>query len=287
MSRKNRPNRSRRESIKTRGHPVGYCAICGALGPLTEDHVPPKGCSNSESHFVRPLGQEPEDHTTSISQGGVKFKTICSICNNDRLGARYDRDLIALAREVARYVDLAKLGIRLPRAVRVTANPHRIARAVTGHVLAAAAVPRNPRPPANFPMEDSLREFFLDPVGAVPHRWKFHYWLYPRTEKVVAKYFSRLDTSTRRLSIGHCLKFFPLGFFMSWKPETRVSEHGHEWDENAHLGDLFFGGPFGPEDESELEFWPYQNVPAGFPERPSESAMVAFNDANAYLANPR
>lgn len=286
MARKDRPPRKGRKFIETRGHDYGYCAICGSLGPLTEDHVPPRDCGNTESYLVRPLGHTPDDGSTRISQGGVKFKTLCGACNNDRLGARYDRDLSALARELGRYLSLARQGIQLPPALKISANPHRVARAVVGHVLAAASVQRTPSPPATFPAETTLREYFLDPVAAAPNGWKFHYWLYPWTENVVAKYFSRLDTRFGRLSFGHCLKFFPLGFYLSWKLDASTL-NGREWDHNADLGDLFYGGPFGPEDKTELEFWPHYNVPPGFPERPGDSAIIALDDANAYVAQPK
>lgn len=66
----------------------GQCRLCGAVGPLTKEHVPPKASGNSEtgrSHSYgdwldsTELGELPGGQ---IEQGGIFGFTLCRSCNS-------------------------------------------------------------------------------------------------------------------------------------------------------------------------------------------------------------
>ncbi|GAB3100517.1 hypothetical protein GCM10027159_24160 [Lysobacter terrae] len=89
--------------VITRGAKSGACNICGIVGPLTEDHTPPKGC-------VRPTAMELQHVTHALEAGkaiktkandGVKYRTLCARCNNALLGGRYDPVLIGFVNQVS------------------------------------------------------------------------------------------------------------------------------------------------------------------------------------------
>lgn len=97
----------------------GHCVICGVFGPLTKDHVPPKGCSVITNSVLSRLTMATEgdrlvDKTIHI-QGGLKFKTICSDCNNARLGAQFDPELKIFVDSMRECLQKAGLNVVLPR----------------------------------------------------------------------------------------------------------------------------------------------------------------------------
>lgn len=72
------------------------CSICLKEKILSVDHIPPKCCGNKFDSFY--INYTPEYLSVNASkklihsQNGIKFKTICSKCNND-LGSKYDTEL--------------------------------------------------------------------------------------------------------------------------------------------------------------------------------------------------
>jgi 5-methylcytosine-specific restriction endonuclease McrA len=78
----------------------GKCHICGKIGPLTYEHVPPRKAFNSNKAFVycgrKILEQDSEGFPWEISsrlkgkqlQRGIGAYTLCERCNNNT-GARY------------------------------------------------------------------------------------------------------------------------------------------------------------------------------------------------------
>ena len=67
----------------SRGH-VGHCRICGAYGPMTEEHLPPKGLGNRWDFRTASFGQWIEADDLDVEgdgrlvQGGVLVVT-CSV----------------------------------------------------------------------------------------------------------------------------------------------------------------------------------------------------------------
>ena len=66
--------------VITRGAKVGPCNICGVDGPLTEDHIPPKGASRLTQVLMLSildlLHVERPKKSGRFSQNGVKYRTL-------------------------------------------------------------------------------------------------------------------------------------------------------------------------------------------------------------------
>ena len=76
-------------------HPrSGRCRLCGTVGPLSREHVPPRAAFNSgrsRSHtFEEYIGRGPDGTLPGgiLEQGGIWGYTLCDHCNNFT-GSRY------------------------------------------------------------------------------------------------------------------------------------------------------------------------------------------------------
>lgn len=147
------------------------CNICGQVSDLTWDHVPPKFCFNNEKVKYNSLLEINEKSPQSkISQNGIKYRSICSRCNNDLLGSDYDKEykklvdilykLYITPGEIGQYVEIEGI------------NANKIARAIIGHFLAA----RNEY--IDGKLENELREYFLNPNLKPPKEFKLFYYVY-------------------------------------------------------------------------------------------------------------
>lgn len=198
----------------TRGAKVGICNICGAVGPLTEDHTPPKGC-------VRPTAMELQHVTHRLdaekaiktkAHDGVKYRTLCARCNNSLLGGRYDPALIDFVNRVS---GLLASDLILPKTMAVAARPALIVRAVWGH-LAAVGVDRYLKGPRT----EEWRDFFLDESLPIPTDVNFYYWVYPYRRQALIRDAACVDIGGPgpRRAIYWLLKFYPMAFSV-WMPE--------------------------------------------------------------------
>ena len=198
--------------IRTRGNPSGQCNICGDIGKLTEDHSPPKSCVRPTAvqirHIIGLLADEGIEEKGRISQNGVKFRTICSRCNNKLLGHEYDP---ALAEFTERVANVLNSSLKLPKVINVLGNPQKIMRAVFGH-LAAQGVERYLKGPET----EMLRDAFLDPSVPFPENVRFYYWPFPHRGCVVFRDAAFLDIPTNNAAIW-VLKFFPISFMVAWE----------------------------------------------------------------------
>ncbi len=64
----------------------GKCAICGAFGPLTEEHIPPRAAFNKCTVLEQKMGREGWDAQFSDArrrQGGLRRPSLCAPCNNN------------------------------------------------------------------------------------------------------------------------------------------------------------------------------------------------------------
>lgn len=167
--------------ILHKGPSEGFCVICGEYSKLTRDHVPPKKCNNLNDVEIKALMPKEESaRVGTTSQGGTHFKTLCSKCNSERLGAKYDPSLVDFTNNITSLVLGAKRKhIVLPQSIYPIITPQRIARSVVGHALAAVAVEEAKIGLVSSPMSNKLREYFLNESHPLPEKLEIYYWLYP------------------------------------------------------------------------------------------------------------
>lgn len=112
------------------------CNICRqTVQKLSDDHVPPKGTFKPGTIRIHcyPESHQGEIHRTHISHNGLKFRTICSSCNNN-LGSMYD---VHLKKFLNRLSSTLSSPLILPNPLMIKGHPTAIIKAIMGHILAA------------------------------------------------------------------------------------------------------------------------------------------------------
>lgn len=214
----NKLKQGRKDYDKVKKELIDKCNICGKTAKLTWDHVPPKFCFNDcYVKYNSMLGKNDLSKKQSISQNGVKFRTICERCNNDLLGAKYDKEykrlvdclynLYITKGEIAQYIILKDLRI------------NKIARAVVGHLLAA----RDDF--CDSDIEQELRDYFLDETALPPKEFKLLYYTYIYNtimiiRDVVPRHFGNKDYDVP-FALQSCLNTFPMAFILARKCENK------------------------------------------------------------------
>lgn len=201
---------------KVKREKYGRCNICCEPAPLCWDHVPPKGgievkAVEQETILHRFTGMETE-RIYSISQNGVKFRTICSNCNNTLLGTRYDPVLNDFALGVGRFL---KTTLDMPPTIMYKTRTNCLIRAIIGHLLSAKGDFENTT------MDVRFRSFFLNEVAVCPESLKIFYWIYPYPDIVVIRDVVmpavRGDFSTK--GFFSILKYFPVAYLVCDLPQ--------------------------------------------------------------------
>lgn len=201
------------------------CNICGKTSDLTWDHVPPKFCFNSErAKYNSLLEIGKENSYTHIAQNGIKYRSICSKCNNNLLGSDYDKEykklvdilyeLYTTPGEIGQYVEIEGI------------NVNKISRAIVGHFLAA----RNEYIEGK--AENELREYFLNPNLKPPKDFQLLYYVYIYNtimiiRDVAPKKFGKEEYSIPEGLIS-CINTFPMAFILV-----------HNCDNKVELDDMF------------------------------------------------
>lgn len=248
-----------------RGAKVGRCNICGEHGKLTEDHTPPKGCYKPGAYEVQRLHDALYgDHkaTKVRANSGLRFRSLCARCNNEKLGGVYDPALISFVNQlhaVVRFRDT------LPPTLSVPGEPQKIMRAVYGHIAAAAvdAYGTSNR-------HEQFRDWFLNGEAPVPGGATFHYWLYPFQPQVVVRgcvFTPVIGTNTK--FYGWVMKVYPVAFLIVL----------HREDARLHLPELSHYGKLGLNETTNLQINPHLIMPPNWPEAdPGEDGMVLLGD---------
>jgi len=269
------------DKIFIKGPENGYCNICGSFGKLTRDHVPPKGCINiCEVEFRTLIEHYSEIYTKpKFSQNGINFKSLCNVCNNEKLGSRYDPSLIKMANDIGRYLKAEKeLDLTIPSQTRITVQPQRVARAVVGHLLAFTNPKRLVKPPLSSPYHDLLREYFLNPQQSMPKELDIYYWVYPSNVQVLINFHSYSVDLFKHLIMGSLIKFFPIAFWAVRNTPKEVNLNVHKLLENKEIG---------LDDEVELDIKFHDLPRTEWPDTPDSNGAVLSSNGNSVLATER
>lgn len=197
---------------------IDQCNICGTKTRLTWDHVPPKSCRNDSpveySELFGELKHEPGliNFKHFISQNGIKFRSICEVCNNTLLGRNYDLELTQLTNYIN---ELLTAKIALPQNLSYKAKINKLARAVVGHILSA----KNEYDELSL-IDKALRSFFLDPSAMPPKSYKLLFRIYPfNTIFIIRDILVKNVLSNKAIEIPDgvisCLSFYPIAFIIN------------------------------------------------------------------------
>lgn len=260
--------------METRGPERGICNICGEMGKLTEDHIPPKGVPRVGqvylSNLVESLGAEKAGKGSRLFQNGVKYRSICRVCNGDLLGAAYDPHLISFCRAVE---TTFRERLYLPQDFEVKQN--RLFRSVIGHLLAHGVGLHRTGP---FP--SSKTDYFLDPKMSFPSDLRLYCWVYPYQRQVISRWMASIfDTRYSGESfIFSIAKFFPVAWLCSSAELPPYIQPGVVRVDSLATGDL--------DDTAVITLSP-SNVPRPtWPEAPGDNGAVFLNRRGT-VATPR
>lgn len=201
--------------VQTFGPKIGQCNVCGAVGPLTTDHSPPKSCLRPTAvqvrHITEMLSVELAAERTKgrFMQNGLSFRTLCHRCNNDYLGLRYDPELARFNNAVTQFLTSS---LTLPPVATIRGNPQRMMRSIFGHI-AAQGVDRYLKGPET----EALADWFKDETLPLPAGVRFYYWPFPHQGCVIFRDAAYLSISRGEPVAIWLLKFFPVAFLMTFE----------------------------------------------------------------------
>lgn len=212
---------------KRRRERRGKCNICGKVYDLTYDHVPPKFWYNSEKIEYKEVFCDAMDTEKKfeISQNGIKFRSICSDCNNRILGRNYDIELKKWIEDIKKY--MLSDSINNSEKIVCEVKVNKIARAIAGHLLAAKNIYEEENK-----IDIELREFVLDESKSSPHNMLllFRPYIFSTILLIRDIVVTRVLAKKPPLPKGviSCLSSFPLAFVLV-----------KDGDEKCGLDDLF------------------------------------------------
>jgi hypothetical protein len=247
----------------------GRCNICGKVGKLSWDHVPPKRSVAPARTEILSVGgmlkAKDKIGKAVVSQNGIKYRTLCECCNNDLLGKRCDPTLNAFALDIGR---ICRSGIIPPPIVRIPTKPLKLMKGIFGHLLAADTVEFD-----NAGCNNVMRECFLDYNAPVPDNIHVFYWLYPYEIQVIKQDLvmpARRGRFNDGFGFFKILKYFPVAYMVTnlaayeglaaltahrgtrWNETLDVEIHFDkkypwEWPDNVDPGNFIFMGAAGME----------------------------------------
>ena len=187
-------------------HKYGKCNICRTYGSLSWDHIPPKQCGNAKSVFSEKAMSflTNEKEKPSISQNGVKSRTLCEYCNNTVLGTWYDPAL----KEFFEYINsVVSSKLIMPNKIRVRCRPSAVMRAILGHLLAAKQFDHRSK---NY---EAAAYAVLHPDEPIPKDINCFYYVYPHMDtQILMEFGMKVDGHD---STCEFMSFFPLAFLIT------------------------------------------------------------------------
>jgi hypothetical protein len=259
--------------VMTRGPENGECNICGEHRKLTEDHIPPKGSVKITQvellNIVECAGAPKPTRKGRLLQNGIRYRTICADCNNNKLGAQYDPVFNKFSADV---LSIFKSPIITPPSIAIHTSPNKLAKAIIGHLLAFGLDRHRQGDLAN-----ACTDFFLGIDKVLSNRIKIYYWFFPYKNTVILKDSVFMPHYFNHYFCAWVLKSAPFGYMVTWDMPTEVkldlpnlatymnSDDAHEQEILMH----------------------YHKMPAQhFPETPSEAGAIMYGK-DAIKAYPR
>ena len=198
--------------VKVKRQKRDRCNICLKESSLTWDHIPPKGGIDinpvdQETVFQRMTVRNREKQFMSISQNGVKYRTLCSDCNNNWLGVKFDPVLNDFSLGIGEFL---KTTIKLPITFQFKTRPTTLIRAVLGHLLASKAEIDE------VVIDKIIREFFFEENAPIPDSINMFYWVYPYQNITIMRDFVMPAVRGNFGSLGFfsILKYYPIAYLM-------------------------------------------------------------------------
>lgn len=254
-------------AVNTWGASEGVCNICGRYGPLTEDHIPPKGCIKIGQiqihHIANHLSIEPPKGTVRKFQNGLKYKTLCGSCNNSLLGSQYDPEFIKFTNTISKILSSYRA---LPAQTSIRIKPQRVIRSLLGHI-AAQGVGRFDKGRQT----DIITSYLLNKNEPLPDFLNIYYWIYPYQNQVLTR-----DSVLTNLRVGEpvyiwLIKFFPIAFFVTW-------DEPKGYNFNLFLDSLSSYRNLAIDDEADVNVG-FNNLPNQFwPEAPTDDTILAYGE---------
>ena len=259
--------------LETRGPESGICNICGKTSRLTDDHIPPKGVPLVGQSYLEKLsdslGAERNRKAGRLFQRGVKYRSVCSNCNNALLGGSYDPTLIGLCKELH---SVLPLQVHLP--VPVTLKINRLVRAFVGHLLSHGIGQHRLGK-----LSSQLTDYFLDESLAFPKDLTAYCWIYPYKAQVVAHGLGSIFDFRSRSNpfVFSLIKFYPIGFMCSIAALP---------DKEAHFVTRVDHLTTGRIDDEHNLILNRSHIPSGrWPEAPGKNGAVFHNNMGT-IATP-
>lgn len=215
---------------------IDICNICMQVKPLSWDHVPPKGgielTQLQQETVLQKLTSAPENKKFSISQNGVKFRTICKECN-ENLGVKYDQELNKLVLTIREVIENASTPIK---SFKIFAKSDLIIKSIFGHLLAAKVNFENTK------IDETLRAYYFNNLEAIKNKLHIYYWLYPYQNFVVLRdvIMPKARGSFKEFGMFSILKYLPIGFVITdFENYENLKEIKFEGDDNKISEFLF------------------------------------------------
>lgn len=261
--------------LQTKGPAIGLCNICEAHGPLTADHVPPKGVNKFPRMRLYQLVDalnipDAQKKGGRDFQQGVTFRTVCHRCNTDLMGGLYDPYLVRLSNAVSSYLFSV---IHRPDFTRFETNPGLVARAVLGHIL-ALGVGRSPKGH----MAEAAAKLVMDPNQNFPDMLKIYYWLYPFWDQVAIRGFRVIVEWGEPQLTASALKYMPLAFMVAWDVDPALNIP------HLCLNDYIIGSG---NHKADIPLSFTDIPPQRYPEAPGEKGATLHHSADSFLAERR
>jgi len=188
------------------------CNLCKKTYPsLTWDHVPPKGGLDLSAMEIRSYSNSysnPISSLRSISQNGLKFRTLCQKCNNEILGSNNDDCFNKLMRDVKQIITSQLV---MPPITIIKTYPTKIIKAILGHLLASKTDFCNTK------LDIITRGYLLDETAVLPENVHVYWWIFPYDCTIIRNDVLQLDNGI--IKYYSILKSFPLGFAVSYNCE--------------------------------------------------------------------